>query len=913
MHDDQQVHWNTNNNSDGEKVFFYFFLQACDKWTIFLLLVSAGFAFAIDITEHGLEDGWHDGVAILVAVVLLVAFPSVGNFHHERKRVKKMLKNIRKLEVNVVRSGKRRWIAISDVVVGDVVHLKKDDRIPADGLFVQGENLVVDEVFNSKIDSEQNPFLVSGSKVVEGRCTMLVTPVADDNNTAKSSHYPNKKTLLQARIAEPNGYNEMFALCVTLLIALVLLIRLLCGKHNNSNDLPELKGNVSVGMMMKIVEKISLKSQGKIWILTSALSAMVIGIQHGMPFVITVSLNCWNKKVQRYGAEPRNLSACGTMGHVTVICIDATGGLMCNQVEVNKFFVGEKDISNGAVDSETSQVVVEALHQGVFGVSVLVPEITVPTINSLISVLESKWGPNMNVLDQSFDILDQHTKLSSIKKASGVLMRRKGNDEKIHHLHWFGDASTILEMCSHYYDCRGQTHAMESKKRKFEQIIKDMEYGGLGPIAFAYKQIEDQEVVEEGLNLLALVGVEEITSVVNNFVSAGVGVKLISEDELSAVTPIAFEIEIFDPAGSNHVAHKAEEIRELISSGRMEKLDLVTVIGSCLPEDKLWIIQQLQKEGHIVAFFGGLTTRDTLPLKEADVGITAQRRSTELAREISDITVKYFGSLSHILKFGRCSYHNIQKFIQLQLTTCISGFTIALVTTMVSGASRITGFEMFWVHLVMYLVGSPVLLMELKTQEALLTQKPAKGSLLTKAIWGNIAAQVIYQVSVLLVFQFKGFSTIVDVPKTMIFNMFCLCQIFNQFNAMDIVKKDVLKVVVRSYWFLVTLAAVMTMQVLVIEYSGVVTNFVRLNAVQWASCYIVAALPLALKSLGDSFKTWYSLVSRSADHSNDGFSNRMPRPYVSHFGVPFFMLLFPALPGLFAIVNLYENLPVACR
>jgi Ca2+-transporting ATPase len=908
MDDDQQVHWNTNNNSDGEKGRFYFFLQACGKWTIFLLLVSAGFAFAIDITGHGLEDGWHDGVAILVAVVLLVAFPSVGNFHHERKRVK-MLNNIRKLEVKVVRSGKRRWIAISDVVVGDVVHLKKDDRIPADGLFVKGENLVVDEVFNSKIDRDQNPFLVSGSKVVDGHCTMLVTPVAVDNNTAMSSHYPNEKTLLQARIEEPSGYNEMFALCVTLLIALVLLIRLLCGKHNGSKDLPELKGNVSVGMMMKIFEKISLKSQGKIWILTSALSAMVIGIQHGMPVVITVSLNCWNKKVQRYGAEPRNLSACGTMGLVTVICIDATGGLMCN-----KFFVGEKDIGNGAVDSETSQVVVEALHQGI-GLSALVPEITViPTINSLISLLESKWGPNMEVLDHSFDILE-HTKLSSIKKASGVLMRRKGNDEKIHHLHWFGDASTILKMCSHYYDCRGQTHAMEGKKRKFEQIIKDMEDGGLGvgPIAFAYKQIEDKKVVEEGLNLLALVGVEEITSVVKNLVSAGVGVKLISEDELSAVTPIAFEIEIFDPAGSNHVALKAEEIRELISSGRMEKLDLVTVIGSCLPEDKLWIIQQLQKEGHIVAFFGGLTTRDTLPLKEADVGITGRRRSTELARESSDIAVKYFGSLSHILKFGRCSYDNIQKFVQLQLTPCISGFTIALVTTMVSGASPITGLEMFWVNWVMYLMGIPLLLMELKTQEVLLTQKPAKGSLLTKAIWGNVGVQVIYQVSVLLIFQFKGFGTIDDVRKTMIFNMFCLCQIFNQFNAMDIVKKDVLKVVVRSYWFLVTLAAVMTMQVVVIEYSGVVTSFVRLNAVQWASCCIVAALPLALKSLGDIFKTWYSLVLRSADHSNDGFSNRMPRPYVSHFGVPFFMFLFHVLPGLFATVNQYENLPVACR
>jgi Ca2+-transporting ATPase len=581
---------------------------------------------------------------------------------------------------------------------------------------------------------------------------------------------------------------------------------------------------------------------------------------------------------------------------------------MCNQVEVNKFFVGEKDIGNGAVNSETSQAVVEALHQGI-GVSVLVSDITViPPINSLISFL----GLNMEVLDQSFDILE-YTKLSSIKKGSGVLMRRKGSDEKIKHLHWCGAASTILEMCSHYYDCSGQTHAMEGKKIKLEEMIKDMVDGGLRPIAFAYKQIEDQELKEEGLNLLALVGLkylyqEEMRSVVEDFGLAGVPVKLISEDELSAVRAIACELGLFPP-GSNHVALEGEKIRELISSGGMENLNLVTVVGSCLPENKLWMIQQLRKEGHIVAFFAGFTTSDTLALKEADVGITVQSRSTELASKNSDITVEDFGSLFPILKSGRFAYYNIQKFIQLQLTICISGFMIALVTTMVSGESPITGLEMIWVNWVMCLVGIQMLLMELKSQE------PAKGSLITKAMWGNIAAQVIYQVSVLLIFQFKGFGTNDNVRKTMIFNMFFLCQIFNQFNAMDIVEKQVLKEVVRSYCFLGTSAAVVTMQVVVIEYLGIVTNFVRLNAVQWGSCCIVAALSmgwdLALKSLADILKKWP--WDGSVD-LNDGSSNRMmPRLYVSHFGVPFFAFLFHAMPGLFAIVNRYENLPVASK
>jgi Ca2+-transporting ATPase len=523
-------YWNPNDNLDLGKGFFYFFLRTSNRWTILLLLVAAGLAFATDIKVlHGLKR-WQDGGAILITVVLLVTFSLVGNFYHERKRVKKVLKNIREFEVNVVRSGKSRSIAISDVVKGDIVSLKKNDRIPADGLFVQGKNFVVDEVFNSKISCDQNPFLFSCSKVVEGHGTMLVTSVGKNIAMGEAlslvSHDPNEKTdLLQARIVKAIDFGEMFALCVTVLINLVLLIRFLRGKHNDSRLSPELKGNVSVDRLMNIFERISLKSQGKIGNLTSALTAIIIGLQHGMPLAITASLNHWNKKVKTNGVELRNSSACGIMGLATIFCIDATGGLMCNPVEVYNFFVGEKDICKG-VNSETNQVVVEALHQGI-GVSVLVPEFTViPTINSLISLLESKWDLNMEAFDQSFEILE-YTKLSFIKKASGVLMRRKGNDEKFQHLHWCGAASTILEMCSHYYDCGGQTHAMEGTKRKFEQMIKDMEDGGLRPIAFAYKQIEDQTLIEEGLNLLALVGLkypcqERIKSVVESLIFAGI-------------------------------------------------------------------------------------------------------------------------------------------------------------------------------------------------------------------------------------------------------------------------------------------------------------------------------------------------------------------------------------------------------
>lgn len=886
-------------------------MKACGSCTNVLLLASTVLSFVTGIIEKGRKDGWHDGVAILVALVLLVAFPSVGNYRHERKMAKKKLKNMEKLEVLVERGKNSQWISISKVVVGNIVLLKEGDRVPADGLLVSREDLAVDEVLKSKINHKRNPFLFSGSKVIKGRGRMLVTSVGDNTAMGKPlslvTDQPNEKTVFQGRIEKPSIYMDMIALCVTVLISLVVLIRLLHGNHSNSNGLPELKGNVSVDTMTKIFEKIALKSKGKIWILTSALTSVVIGIQHGVPFVITVSLCCWKEKVQLSWAHPQNLLACGTMGLVTVIYIDATGGLMCEPVEVSKVFVGEKDIKN-----DGDQYVLEALRQGI-DVSLCVSEISVsPTNALLISWAKKKCSSDVH-LPSYFEILDHK---SCIKKGSGALMRKKDEDEKIMHLHWDGAASAILEMCSHYYDSNGESHAIEGQKKEFKKMIKKMEDDGLIPIAFAYRKIEVQELKEDGLSLLAIVGLkypcqEEFKSVVQTLRNAGVRVKLVSDDELSVVRAMAFELGIISP-GSTGVALKAEDIRKLKTREEMEELDRATVVGSCLPEHKVCMIQCSKQKGHIVAFVGGSTTIDILALKEADVGIIEETQSTILVKEFSDITLKGYRSLVPVLKFGRCCYHNIQKFIQLQFTACLSGLLISLVMTMVRGESPITGLELMWMNLVLCLLGGLVMKMELKSEE-LLTNQPAKRtqSLLTKAVWVNIAIQASYQASILLLFQLKG-QAITDmndaVRKTMVFNTFILCQIFNQFNAMDLVKWEVFWVFLQNYSLLLTLTDVIVMQAVLIHYLGSITQFEKLNAVQWTCCFLVAALPLALRWLATGIRSLF-LSSFAMP-----LTNGMPSPYVSYLGVPFFTILLLALPALFTtIINYDENVPSGCK
>ncbi|PON80714.1 P-type ATPase, subfamily IIA, SERCA-type [Parasponia andersonii] len=864
-----QEHWKT--GSTQRKGFLCFLLQACNSCTILLLFVSAGLLFAIEFLQQGAKTGWHDGTAVLVAIVVLVASSSVRNFLRERKRLKKVKEYSDMLSVKVERNGESRRVAVSDVKVGDIVHLDKDDQVPGDGLFISGENLKLDELFNSEIDGDKNPFLYAGSSVREGKGSMIVTSIGAETALGEipssliSCDGHEEKTLLQALLDKPDDYIEKFGLFMSVLIAFVALIRLLFKKHDNYNELPELKGNVTMKFLMQVFNRL-MKPQGRVSILLNTLVAFVIGVQHGMPLVIGVCLIRWKKKLVLTKADPRNLSVCGTIGLIKVIFLDATGSgkLLCKKMEVEEFQVGLKDKSPEPVsDTNQSAVNFDTLHQAI-NLWVNKPEISFNSNDDLpISCVKSRLGRKEESLDQEFRILQYRRSISS-KNSCGVLTKNIGDQEQSLQLHWKGPASTILGMCTHFYDCSGKIHTMENdQEEKFGDVIKEMEKKGLRPIAFAFGQTAVEELKKEGLSLLAIMGLkypcrEDIKSLVATLRSDKISVKLVSEDELPIVKAIAWELGILT-AGSDDVVSDGEEIREMAKSdiAKMEKLIIqTTIMGNSHPKDKLLMVEHSQRIGHVVAFYGGLTASDTQALIKADVGITHKEICTKMANKFSDISITDLALTSAIWKKSECVYHNIQKFFQLQLTTWVSGFTITLVSTMHSGDSPLTSLDLIWVNLIMCLLGGLMMVMEFKLGQELLTDYKLVDrtrSLITEFMWKNIAIQVFYQVSLLLIFQFMGNIGLPnmdkDVLKTMIFNTFTLCQLFNLFNAMNLREAEVLGLVLNNYCFLVALTVVMFTQVMLVQLGRSSLSSGRLNVQLWVLCLFFAAFSVAFEWL----------------------------------------------------------------
>lgn len=462
----------------------------------------------------------------------------------------------------------------------------------------------------------------------------------------------------------------------------------------------------------------------------------------------------------------------------------------------------------------------------------------------------------MELVDQHLSVLD-HGKVSTDQEAYGVLLENKGYEDNVSHIHWTGAASTILEMCSHYYDSNGEIHPIRDERQKFKKVIKDMEDGGLRPVAFACKKTELKEIEEDGLRLLAVAGLkykipEEVKSAIKAFRDSGVSVLLISEDEHSAVRAIACELGICRP-GSQDLAFEGKEFRDMNTEERMKKLDKTSLMGSCLAEDKLLVVQSLQQKHHVTAFFGGTSVLDIPGLVQADVAITEENKCIQKSKESSDIMIRVKDS-SSLIEIGRFAYHNIRVFSELQLTVCISGLVISFITTASLDESSITTLQLLWVNWVTCLLGGLMMVMELRGQIVVAPLSPTNRTqpLITQVIWQNIAIRVLCQVSVFLIFQFKGKVLVPtlekDVENSIIFNSFTLCQIFNQLRAMDIVNKENLLVVLAHYYFMAALGSVLTIQVLVIEFAGSLSDDRKLNGIQWAICFLLAAIPLGIHS-----------------------------------------------------------------
>jgi Ca2+-transporting ATPase len=846
------------------KSLIHFIIEAFKDPTILILLVCAALSLAFGIREHGLQEGWYEGGSIFVAVFLVIAVSAGSNFRQERQ-FDKLSKISNNIKIEVLRDRRRQKVSIFEIVVGDVVFLTIGDQIPADGLFLDGYSLQVDESSMTgesdqvEVNASQNPFLFSGSKVADGYARMLVISVGMNttwgemmSSITKSS--TDEQTPLQARLNKLTSSIGKVGLAVAALVLTVMLIRYFTGNTEDEAGNREYNG---VDRNLNDVFNSVLR------IFAAAVTIVVVAIPEGLPLAVTLTLAYSMKRMMADQAMVRKLSACETMGSANIICTDKTGTLTLNQMTVTKFWLGKDDKGESYFDSISSNLL-ELFHQGVGlnttgsisnAVSGSTPEFSgSATEKAILSWAVFELRMDMEKLKQNSTILHVET-FNSEKKRSGVSVMKK--DDNTVHVHWKGAAEMVLNMCSNYYSSTGEIKPINQDERaEFETIIQRMAASSLRCIAFAHKQIEDnhENLREDGLTLLGLVGIKDpcrpgAKKAIQICRAAGVDIKMITGDNVFTAKAIAAECGILE---SSQQVKKGEviegiEFRNYTDEERMEKVENIRVMARSSPFDKLLMVQCLKQKGLVVAVTGD-GTNDAPALQEADIGLSMGIQGTEVAKESSDIVIldDDFASVATVLRWGRCVYNNIQKFIQFQLTVNIAALVINFIAAVSAGEVPLTAVQLLWVNLIMDTLGALALATERPTDE--LMNRPPVGRtepLITNIMWRNLLAQALYQIAILLTLQFRGrsiFDVNEGVKDTLIFNTFVLCQIFNEFNARKLEKRNVFAGIHKNRLFLGIIAVTLVLQAVMVEFLQNFAGTEQLNWWQWVVCIAIASM-----------------------------------------------------------------------
>ncbi|KAL7220324.1 hypothetical protein ACSBR2_013243 [Camellia fascicularis] len=846
-----------------------FVWEALKKCRILTLFICAGLSLGLDRKEKlGQKEWWYDGVSIFGAAILLVLVSATSSFWQERLFVKLSKTSNTNIPVHVVRNGRRQQVSIFEIVVGDVVFLQIGDQAPADGLFIDGHSLQVNESSvtgqseHAEEVNQQNPFLLSGTTVIDGFGRMLVTSVGMNSTWAETStnfHHSNLQTPLYARLTALTSVIEFINLTFFVLVLTIFLSCYFTG-HTKNED----------GTIKFVAGKTKFHDA-----ITSVVRLMVVvvtiiaTIPKGLPLFITLTLGYTVKRIMACKVMVQNPSVCETMGTITTICTETTGILTLNQMKLMKFWLGQQSVDE-RVSTPISDSVRELLYQGVglnttdtfcnshpgfeFEFSAK------PIEKAILSWAVQELNMDLEEVKQNYTILHVEP-FNSTTKRSGISIR-KMVDNTIN-VHWKGAAEIVLSMSSHYYDISGNIKALDDdddERHEIDQIIQGMANSGLRCIAFAHKQLLESDIEDEGaqgnimdncLTLLALVGITDpnrpcVKSHVKEFCHSGVKIRMITEDDVFTAKAIATECGIL-VCNDDYGVVEGVEFRNYDPVERMNKVEKITVMARSSPSDKLLMVQCLKQRGHTVAAIG--KSRNDVPaLKEANIGLYMGTLQNEVAKASSDIVIldDNLCSVHMILKWGRCVRSNIQKFIQFQLTVNVAAIMIYFVAVISDHKFPLTTGQILWVNLIMDTLGALALATEKPSKE--LMEKPPVGQrapLITNIMWRNLLAQSLYQIAVLLTLLFRGksiFGVNTNVNNTLIFNTFVLCQVFNKFNARKLEKRNVLEGIRKSKLFLAIIGITIVLQVVMVEFLKKFASTERLNLWQWGVCIGFAAV-----------------------------------------------------------------------
>ncbi|RMZ80985.1 hypothetical protein DV738_g2506, partial [Chaetothyriales sp. CBS 135597] len=829
---------------------FVLIWRAYNDKILILLTIAAVISLALGIYETvsgGSSVDWVEGVAICVAIIIVVTVGAANDYQKERQFVK-LNKRKDDREVKVIRSGKSIQISIHDVTVGDVLHMEAGDAIPADGIFISGHGVKCDEssatgesdqmektggeevwqrIQEGTATAKLDPFIISGSKVLEGVGTYLVTSVGQNSSFGKimmSLQTTNEMTPLQVKLGKLANWIGGLGSSAAGLLFLVLLIKFLAALSSNPHT-PAEKGQEFLDILIVAITNKMTVVKGTLG-LTDRFASDHLVAEGDV-------LEPTGKVFGKLGRNAKELIR-------TSITLNSTA------------FEGEENGVATFIGSKT--------------------EVALLTLAKEQLGLENLAIERANFRVKQIFPFDSRRKCMGIvvKAESGFRLFVKGASEIM-----LAQATTALtNLSKDQYDVEPLS---TEDRRQIEASIDDYAQQSLRTIGMLYKDfpawppadakpLEDNPKMAEfdsvfhALTWVGVVGIHDplrpgVVEAVAQCQHSGVIVRMVTGDNITTARAIARDCGILRK-DDQEIVMEGPKFRQLSDAEMDAVLPKLRVLARSSPEDKRILVERLKKLGETVAVTGD-GTNDGPALKIADVGFSMGIAGTEVAKEASSIILldDNFSSTITALMWGRAVNDAVKKFLQFQITVNITAVVLTFVSAVSSESNHsvLTAVQLLWVNLIMDTLAALALATDPPTKKILdRPPQPKSQPLITINMWKMIIGQSIYQLAVTFTLYFAGMRIFNYPPSrrlqldTVVFNSFVWMQIFNEFNNRRLDNKfNIFENIHKNFWFIGINCIMVGGQILIVFVGGKAFQITKLDGSQWAIS-ILTALPCLL-------------------------------------------------------------------
>ena len=791
-------------------------------------------------------------VADAITILIIVFVNAILGFIQEFKTEKSLeaLQELAAPTCKVVRDGAIKVINSRELTIGDLVVLEAGDRIPADGNFVDCQNLMVDESLltgesvgvskDAELEVGKNGdknrcIGFMGTIILKGRGLLLVDAIGMKTEMGKIANLldniEEEKSPLKIRLDSLGKILVAICLVICFIVTVLGIIR--------GNDIAEM--------------------------FLLGVSLAVAAIPEGLAAIVTVALALGVNRMLKRNALVRKLPAVETLGCTSVICSDKTGTLTQNRMTVKEFLVNGKihEVDKGMPENhEMLKKAFVYCNDTNYDYSKKDMEKALmgdPTETALIKVFFKNAKDIKAFVSggvRTFEIpFDSNRKMMSviIQEHNKEVCYMKGAPER------------VLERCSGILENGKVRPLTAQKKKQIYNYIEAMSNRALRCIAAAYKDegVVKNNIVENDLIFLGVAGSIdpprlEVRDAVLKCKMAGIKPVMITGDHKNTALAIAKSINI---CNSDDQALTGEELEKMSDKELVEKVAKVRVFARVSPNHKLRIVKAFKKTGNIVAMTGD-GVNDAPAIKEADIGVAMGISGTDVTKEAAAMVLidDNFATIVSAVEEGRIIYDNIRKFIRYLLSCNLGEVLTMFLASLFYLPNPLTPIQILFVNLATD--GLPAIALGVDPADKdIMRQQPREKdeSIFARGLWEKIVVRgCLIGVCTLLSFMVGRFYMLdLATCRTIALCTLVMSQLFHVFECRS-ERHSIFEIKLFTNPYLVgavLISIVMICSILYIPFLGSIFNTVPLRFKEWSlvlffsgSIFLINSIYLLIKS-----------------------------------------------------------------